>query len=41
MVMCSKAKSWSSVCGKSKPGKANNPSFTAPVIKVFAVLYVR
>jgi len=36
MITCSKARS--SVCGRSKPGKANKPSFIIHVIKVFAVL---
>jgi hypothetical protein len=35
--MCSKARSWSSICGRSKPGKANEPHDS--VIKVSAVLY--
>ncbi|EDL90225.1 rCG50492, isoform CRA_b [Rattus norvegicus] len=26
MAMCSKARSWSSICGRSKPGKANKLS---------------
>ena len=25
-AMCSKARSWSSICGRSKPGKANEPN---------------
>lgn len=36
MAMC-----WSSICGRSKLGKANMPSFIAHSIKVFAVLYVK
>lgn len=38
MVTCSKARSWNSICRRSKPRKAIKPSFIAHVIKVFAVL---